>query len=474
MKGIPRMGDEFLGVDFGDERLNARLFVMSELLASQPEKPLPAVGGWPETKAAYRFFGNERVEPEQIQSVHRERTVQRMLEAGAQPYFVVIQDSSSLNYSAHSRTIGLGSIGRNRPKTKAAQGLQMHTTLAVTQEGTPLGILHQSFWVRRPKKANYAQLPIEQKESYKWLKGLEATRAAQEQIPTELITVADREADISELIAEALQTNGSFVIRAKTTRRLSDQAYKTLHCHLLEQQACAQRLEVPVVERENISGQRWRSHRESPLYRTAELEVRFSRVFLKPKNAKSKVLEEKPVYAVLVREVETEESKIIQKKIEWLLLTNRPITTYEEALEAIQIYRIRWQIEVYHRILKSGCTVEDCRLGTAERLIRYLSVMAIVAWRLHFMTELAREKPAQSSAGILSESEWKVLWIKAHSHKKRPLPKDPPPLKDMMIEIAKLGGFLARKGDGDPGPLTLWRGIQRLIDLAAGFELARA
>ena len=159
-----------------------------------------------------------------------------------------------------------------------------------------------------------------------------------------------------------------------------------------------------------------------------------------------------------------------EEPVEWMLLTNLPVRSFDEAYEKVLWYCLRWRIEMYFKVLKSGFRVEACRLGHAERLARYLTVMSIVAWRLFMITLIARTDPAVPCSTLLADHEWKVLFLKANKNKS--LPKKPPRIGDVVIWVAKLGGYLARRNDGPPGTITLWRGWKRLVDLTEGWNLA--
>jgi hypothetical protein len=153
--------------------------------------------------------------------------------------------------------------------------------------------------------------------------------------------------------------------------------------------------------------------------------------------------------------------------IEWLLLTTVTVETPQDADERVSWYECRWVIEEYHRVLKSGCRAEDRQLKTLEGLRRCLSVDAIVAWRILFLTKAARACPDLPCTEVMREEEWQVLFVMTHPG--TPLPPSPPSLREAVRGIAALGGFLGRKGDGEPGSITLWRGYRRLSD----FLLAR-
>ena len=153
-----------------------------------------------------------------------------------------------------------------------------------------------------------------------------------------------------------------------------------------------------------------------------------------------------------------------------MLITNQPVKNLAAAIEQVRWYALRWRIEMFFKVLKSGFRVEACRLGTADRLIRYLMLMSIIAWRLFMITLMARANPSESCSGFLSKPEWTVLTIK--SSRATAPPTVAPTIADAIILIAKLGGYLARKGDGPPGTLALWRGWKRLTDLTEGWSMA--
>src|SRR5215467_4509640 len=189
--------EELGGADFGDKRLTIRFIQIVSDIAAKPEASVPeACGSKAATKAAYRFLDNENITPESIRASHREKTVERV-----KGYKVVlaVQDTTSLNYAAHKATSGLGPIDGN-----GSHGMHVHSVLAVSSDGVPLGLVHQQVWTRDPKKKRSKEerkkLPIEEKESYRWLESVDATRKAMDP-ETHIITVADREADIFELFA---------------------------------------------------------------------------------------------------------------------------------------------------------------------------------------------------------------------------------------------------------------------------------
>ncbi|MBC7691749.1 MAG: IS4 family transposase [Methylotenera sp.] len=451
---------EFGSIDFGDTRLKARLVRIAEQLSNQPLDPInQACGGWADTKAAYRLFSNEKVEAAEILKVHRDRTWER-----AQPYPVVlaIQDTSFLNYTGHEATLGLGKIGT---KKSLARGLVQHTTLAMSPQGLPLGVLDQKIWARKPlpstRSKDLRKRPLREKESTRWLNALEVTlKTAPEGITA--VTVADRECDIYEFITHASRIDARFLIRAARDRTLFAPECGDDVEHLwkyLGDQKLAGHVSVDVPARGHEAA------------RTACVSIQFAPVELKrPRKQrfteKCGIEKSTSVYAVLIREITPPPGL---SALEWMLLTNIAVTSLKEAIEKMNWYRSRWGIEVFHKILKSGCRVESCRLGTAERLTKYLALFAIIAWRLHWITQVNRDSPDQPCTALLAEVEWKALYCKIN--KTRFTPRKPPSTRQAVRWIAQLGGFLARKGDKEPGIITVWRGWQRLADVTEDCSL---
>ena len=369
---------------------------------------------------------------------------------------LAIQDTSFLNYTHHPKTEKLGEIGN---KTQNQRGFGMHSTLAVTEKGVPLGLLTQDFFTRpigepahRPEEL--AKLPIEEKESYHWLQAFEQTLALAPD-DVEVITVCDREADIYEMFVLAQKEEASLLVRASSNRKLLDEETGKLW-PAVEQQPIAGNLTV------DITGN---SERKA---RTANVSVRYTSVELKP-HWRPNQLKLPPVTlnAILVREEHP--SPDVDDPIEWLLLTNTPVDSFEDAERVIQWYCTRWQIELFHKVLKSGCNVEECRLKTAPRLQNFIALMSIVAWRLHWMTFIQCAQPDSPCTTVLTTIEWQALYMRIHkSHK---LPDNPPSVRQAVRWIAQLGGFLARKSDGEPGITAVWRGWQRLQDIASTLYL---
>jgi hypothetical protein len=441
---------EFKAVELGDKRLEQRLKVVAEDLSARPQAPInQASDDWAAAKAAYRFFENPKASEEKIFAAHRTCTVQRLQ---GQPIVLAIQDTTYLNYSHHPQTRGLGPIGDSRSD---AQGLIMHSTLVVTPEGLPLGLLTQKIWAR----ASYSQqsarerknTAIEQKESYRWIEALQET-VAWAPASSQVVTLCDREADIYEFLAEAQQLEAKFVLRAAWDRHIEHDDFPRLW-PLLDGQAVAGYVTIALPAREKRQK------------RKARLALRFTAVTLdppqRPRAAVPEPLPALSLYAVHVKEVEPPPE---EPTLEWMLLTNIAVHTFEEALQRVEWYRRRWLVEEFHKILKSGCRVEGCRLQTAQRLCRYVTLCSVIAWRLYWLTHVNRTAPTAPATTILAPEE--VAALQALSSGALPPANSPLTTREAVRLIAKLGGFLGRRHDGEPGITVIWRGWQRLSDLA--------
>lgn len=471
--------DEFVGVIESDLRLQKRLNKIVAKASDSPSSPLPKVAGsWADTKGAYRFFANDKIHWNQIQDQHKQRTFRRISESAA-PFFVASNDTTSLNYTSHGKTNGLGLISsvksmHDPSRRHRAKGLHVHTTMAYTADGVPLGLLSQKIWSRKAKTSSSERA----RESQKWLEAIESIRVAKEFSGQEIVYVADRESDIDEAYARALESGVSFVVRAKQTRVVQGGSKQKLFDAVLNEPVIFE-YDLETLVRDQLQGRdSWHGHkRDRHKKRVAHLEVRVLRAKLAGygrSGAKKKIFDDHPVTAVVVTEKGRNSKKPFEQDISWMLLTDWIVNTADEAKQIIRMYSLRWEIETYHKIIKSGCHVEDCKLGEAERLERFIAVMGVVAWRLAMLTKVARAASEdESSQGYLDQAEWEVLFLKLHKDKPLPLPENPPTLKEAIIWIARLGGYLARKHDRPPGPLVLWRGLQELELLAEGYRIAK-
>jgi hypothetical protein len=450
--------EEELGqASLGDQRLRKRLLKIARDTYARPQSNIPqrCDGDRAKTKAAYRFFDHEQVSMEAVLQSHYAATAARVAK---HPVVLVPQDTTSLNYSTHPATERLGPIGTH---AQDILGLLVHDTMAFNLEGTPLGLVDVQCWARDPtqfgKRHRRRKLPFEQKESVKWLRSLQALERMQRQCPqTQLVSVGDRECDIYELFVWATQKPGrpQLLIRAEQNRRMPGE-----HGYLWEHmavQALGGIQEVRLPRRDKRPG------------RIARLEVRYGVVELRcPRNGPR--MPNVRLWAVWARESGPPAS---QEAVEWMLLTTLPVESFEAACEKIDWYVRRWGIEVFHRTLKSGCKIENRQLGHADRIEGCLAIDLVVAWRIFHLCKLGRETPEVPCTVFFEPIEWQAL---VGFITKDPIPPaQPPSLREALRMTAKLGGFLGRKGDGEPGTQTLWLGLQRLDDISEAWRVFSA
>lgn len=451
---------EFDEIDFGDERLNQRLIQTATELAQLPQAPINQACQTPSSvKGAYRLFANEKCESAEILQAHVQKTSERI--EGYRKVFV-IQDTSFLDFGKHKKTQGLGPIAGMHKKNNG--GLIVHSALVVGEDGVSLGLLDQRIWARQNPWLN--QMWKGKRESAKWIQTLEQTSRliAQEQV--QAITIADRESDFNELLEQTHELGDlPFVIRARKGRVVLDLEQDLEHqrslMRSLQDQGVALSELIRVPDKRPKRAQTW-----DGTYRDAQVNLYFGQVRIALKEKEKGEKRSLPLFCVLVMEESPPQNT---EPVLWILLTNVPVRSVDDAIERVHWYQQRWHIESFHKVLKSGCTVESCRLESAEKLERYITLMSIVAWKLYWLTHLSRAKPNESCEQALEPIQWKVLYARLYPGK--PFPAHPPTLRQAVHGIGRLGGFMGRKSDGEPGIITLWRGYQRLQDMVNGFEL---
>ncbi len=444
--------EEFALVELGDKRRNQRLIALAEQRAGRPNASMAvSCGGKAATKAAYRLLDNEAVGAEEILAGHYACSIQR---AQAEEIVLAVQDTTELDYSQHPATQGLGYLN-----ALSQQGMYVHSTLLVTPERVPLGLIDQYLWTRDPadfvvKKEQRRELPIAEKESWKWLVSLEATARAQRQLPhTRLINVGDSEADVYDVFVKARQLQVDVVIRAAQTRVVASAEHYLWNA--LEQQALAGEVTIHVPRQKGRPA------------RNAQLEIRFvALTLLPPTKRQDEDLPSVALWGVLAHEAHPPAG---EEAVEWLLLTTLTVTHFDEALTILHYYTCRWGVETYHKVLKSGCRVEERQFADADNLQRYLALDAVVAWRVLYLTMLSRALPDLPCSVFFAPEEWQAL--ACFILKAKQAPAAVPSLQQATRWVAELGGFLGRKSDGQPGPMSIWRGLQRLTDITATWLL---
>jgi Transposase Tn5 dimerisation domain len=327
-------------------------------------------------------------------------------------------------------------------------------------------------WSRDPKelekstqqrKKERRQKPFEEKESYRWFEGYEtACQIAAEAPDTQVVCVSDSEGDIYECFLEGAREDAKradWIVRANhVDRALAEEDQNLLQ--LLACQAPLGKMTVYVSQRDAAVLDDSRNRQKPRASRTAEMTVRSVRTLLNSPHRSGE--KSAPVYvnAVLVREEHPPEG---EEPIEWLLLTSLPIETFAEACQVASYYACRWEIEVFFRVLKSGCKIEKLQFEREDRLQVCLAMYLIAAWRVLYVLKLGRACPDMGCDAVFTEAEWKSVYVIA---KQKPAPKSPPTFAEIIPLIASLGGYLGRKHDGPPGPKAMWIGLQRLRDFA--------
>lgn len=433
--------------------MGKRLIGLVSNLAQSPELSLP--GSLPDKaslKAADRFFDNNDVEAQQLLVQHLKQTRDR---ARSHKTVLAIQDTSALDYHTHRATEGLGPT-----TTEGGWGLLMHNALVVSPERLPLGLIFQRAWARDPEQAGIKhrrrERPIQDKESAKWLQGLEATNEFARDMDTRVVCVADREADVYDLFAAQRAANVELLIRAAWNRRV-----EAPQQHLWPAVAA----NVPVGQA-IVNLPRQGTTRAA---RCCTLDLHICEVTLRPpKWRNAERLAPIRIHALWAVEKNPPPKAAA---VQWMLLSTLPIASLEQALERLDWYCARWTIEVWHKVLKSGCRIESLQLGSAARLMRALALYSVLAWRLLYATMLSRTAPDVPASALLEPEEWQALYCAVH-RTSTPCSM-PPTLRQAVHWIAQLGGFIGRKSDGEPGPQTMWQGLQALSQLTKMFLIMR-
>lgn len=436
--------EEFAGADLGDKRLNRRLTKLAERFADKPTASIPgACPDWSETQATYRFFdqahnGKRPLEWQTILTPHMERTQARMRQHRV---VLCLQDTTELDFN------GQGIDGLGPLSFEAQRGMYLHPTYVVTPEREPLGITDAWMWSREPKAADGTRPGV--RESLRWTKGYEQIAEMAQTLPdTRLIYIGDREADIVELMrcARDLGNPADWLIRSQHNRSVP--RGRKLWAQTLEGDALGE-IEFALAAR---SGQMARVVRQQVWARRIDIPDGVGGLL--------------GVTCVVAKEMNPPTGC---KAVEWRLLTNRTVADFAAAGELIDWYRCRWEIEIFFNVLKNGCRVEALQLGSVAKLELALAVYMVVAWRLARLVRLGRTHPDLAASELFTEAEWKGAYILA---KKKP-PTETPTLREVIRQIAMLGGFLGRKCDGEPGVKTLWLGFARIKDFVEGVEHMR-
>jgi hypothetical protein len=438
---------DFPMLDLGDKRRDERFIKIIENIVRHPGGSIPEHNGrWYDTKATYEFFKNEDIKLEAITGAVSSFGASRI----EQETLLVIHDTSTISYN-ELQAEGLGYIDN-----AAGKGFFCHSSIAATVKGKPLGLLNQLIWTRQPselgKSANRKGKPYDQKESYKWYRGIQAVNQHLGEGITK-IHIGDREADIYELFFNKPEERAELLIRARHTRKTA--AGSELWQHISKQQVVAEE-EIIIPDR---TGKRKKK---------VQVQIRYKEVeILCPVHKKEKMFE-----SVVLTAVEIREKGNNKDGIHWKLLTTLAINNAAEARQCMRWYSYRWLIERFHYVLKSGCGIESLQLKKAESLMKAAAIYSLAAFNIMQLTYQSRETPDVSCEIVLKRQQWEALYMLKFKTNK--LPDQPPTLLEATMWLAQMGGHLGRKNDGPPGLKTVWLGYESLLQAVALYEVIKS
>ena len=459
----PWIENELKGCEFPDVRLGKRFETIVEKLATGIGRSLPfACQDWANTKAAYRFLDNPRISEAEILEGHFQATYERF--TASPGTILVLHDTTEFTFRRkHTEAIGklhktvAGQKRPGRPRLHTVGGLLMHSSLVVTTEGLPLGLASVKFWTRKKfkgtnalkRKINATRVPIEKKESVRWIDSLKQS-ADRLGDPNRCIHIGDRESDIYELFCASEKANTHFLVRTCVNRLAGDGTH-TVYDEMSSERVKAV-YRIRVVNNKGVSSQ-------------ATLEIRYRRILVNPPLGKHKRY---PTLSLTVIYAQERGKAKDRDPIDWKLVTDLPVTNRYEAIEKLHWYSMRWKIETFHKVMKSGCKAEESKLRTAERLTNLMAIFCIIAWRVFWLCMINRISPDSTAKTVFTETEMRLLdhliSVKNKSQKKT--------IKKYLTLLAKLGGYLDRSHDPPPGNMVVWRGFRRLTDIHLGFSLA--
>jgi hypothetical protein len=452
--------NEFSTLYIGDARIDKRGKEIFSAFGNAPGSPISQVfKSWAEMKACYRFFSNARVTPEKLLSPHSFATIKRIKTF---PVVLLPTDTTSGDYTDKPSIEGLGRLSANQSGDN--YGIYVHPTLAVTPERLCLGVVGAKIWTREIKKSKLSRTekknrPIEEKEIYRWIESYNLACEVAEQTPkTQIISITDREGDFTDLFAEVYK-------RKEENPKSADVIVRSCQDRCLEEKEPDS--EKSIKLRQALHSSSELGEIEFTLPATQGRKQRVVKQTIKARTVTFKGTKNRKIKINAVMAIE-ENPPEGEKALCWIFLTTLPIGTFEEAVRIIEYYLCRWEIEIFNKILKSGCKIEEKQLQTADRLMILIALFLILAWRIQYLMMLGRTCPNISSATIFEECEWKSVF--KILHKNEPIPSEAPLLKDFIRMIAMLGGYIGRNNDPPPGPKVMWKGMTRMSDFSMAWE----
>ena len=462
MSNDPWIFRELGQANFGDARLTQRAMIIAQDLMEHPDLSLASIyqGNLGALHGAYRFYNNPAVKPTEILAPHRAATYER---SGEESVVLIAQDTCYFNFSSHKALDGVGPIESLNDK-----GILVHSALAMTREGIPIGLVEQKIWTRDPaefgKGSKRKKRPFAEKESARWL---ETAKEAARGVPdgTHAVIMGDRESDIYDVFAQSEQEPYDLLIRSAQDRRVEHASTAT---HLWEAVESSPILGTMVIDVPRKEGH--------PI-RQATLTLQATTVHLQiPKGREKDGLGTPKVQVIMAKETDPPADTA---PILWILCTTLAVSDFDDARRLVKWYTYRWRIERFHFVLKTGgSNVEKLQLETYDRLARAIALYSIVAWRILWMTYQVRQDPDQPCSVVFNPEEEAALRLMYDRQRPRKGPRSKPmdpdhrlTLREAMHTMAKLGGFLGRKSDGEPGVKTLWRGYRALQLIVLGMHL---
>jgi len=458
--------DEMQSVDLRDKRLEQRLVKLLDTLSQSSSASIPAAcHDRAEMVAAYRFFDNDKVGFEEVLAPHIEATHDRLAQ---QKVALLVQDTTELDLTRPASEVeGAGPMGHGR-----RNGAFLHLLHAFTPDGTPLGSVSAEAWTREPKsdkpkpkrgsseqRMELGRKPFEEKETYRWLQTADHCVDIKQHCPdTQLVMLADRECDITEVINYCTgQSEFDWVIRSDASRILNKKRKAEPSIAVREELAKTKPLyqqELSIRSRDQWGSVslKQRPGKADRSAREVSVSVHASEVTLNDPRPGHR--DGVRVNAVLVREIDPTKK---HQPIEWLLLTSLPIKTRQQVELIVAYYLKRWMIELFFKVLKSGCKIESRRFEHIDRFLPALGLYLIIAWRSFYVCRVSRTHSKVSCGQVYSEAEWKSVWQMV---RREPPPKRQPQLLEMTKLIAELGGYVNRKNAKPPGPQSVWLGLQ--------------
>jgi hypothetical protein len=480
---VPSLAEEVTGVRLGDQRLSKRLIRIVSSLGHRPHDSIPAAtANRAEMEATYRFFANEKVTPEAILARHHEFT---RLRCAQQRVVLLVQDTTEVDLTRpHQQVTGASSLDHGH-----RFGGHVHPLMAFDENGVPLGLAWNRMWTHDPaqmavlaamtkaEKIVYRRhLPIEDKESLRWLEGVRHARDVADDCPdTTCICIADSESDIFEVFSESRATTHQrpleLLVRACQNRLLvttgDDDPHIRLVLDAVRASPVRDEFSLELSARTAKTNAETGKRKTSRSARTAVVQSRAATVTLQAPSRPHRKLQDQTLNVVLVEEVCPPEGV---EPVQWILITTLPVKTVADIRQCVSWYCVRWQIEVFFKTLKSGCRIEDRQFEYLDREFNFIAVSLIHAWRVLLLCRLGRECPDLPCDVVFDSSEWKAVYMRQH---RTTPPADPPRLNEMVLWIAKLGGHVLRSSRQAPfpGAQTLWLGLQRVNDLAHAWNL---